>query len=137
MENKTKLAIRYFFAVPILILISVFALFIVFEFTLVADIREKLQTVDEHNPIAFGEMLFETRGCIGCHSLEEGKESIGPNLFDIANRESQEYLKNSIQYPDQTIADGFREGIMPDYGKILDKDQIDALVKYLSGVTQK
>ncbi len=133
---KRKTIVKYFFVAPIVILISVFTLFIVFEFTLVADIREQFHPVDEQNPMAAGEMLFETRGCNGCHSLEEGKESIGPNLFGIANRKSLEYVRTSIKYPDKMITEGFSEGVMPDYGKILDKDQIDALVKYLSGLNQ-
>lgn len=134
MKSKTKFTIRYFVALPVFVLISIFILFIVFEFTLVADIREKFHTADEQDPIEFGEMLFETRGCNGCHSLEKGQENLGPNLFDIANRESQDYLRNSIEYPDMIIVEGFTKGIMPDYGKILDPEQIDALVHYLSSL---
>ena len=104
-----------------------------FEFTLVADIKEKFYTVDKNDTKALGKMLFETRGCNGCHSLEKGEENLGPNLYSIGNRATEEYLKNSIQFPNRIIVEGYSKDIMPDYGKILDADQVDALVLYLSG----
>ena len=48
------------------------------------------------------------------------------------------FIKESILDPDTEIAPGFQPGIMPpNFGDTLSAEQVDALVKYLSEVTNK
>lgn len=122
-----------FLAVGILV-----GVFFAFEYTLVAQVREAVIPIDTTDPVAYGEALFQTRGCAGCHSFEpagsNGDE--GPNLTGIAGRHEAAYIYQSIQVPRAVIADQCPDGpcepIMPDFGDILTQDQIDALVAYLS-----
>jgi cytochrome c oxidase subunit II len=109
-----------------------------FRRTLIADIRESMMNVDTTDPVVYGETLFQTRGCIGCHTLESagaaGDE--GPDLSHIASRADAAYIHESITNPNAVIADNCPEGacqanVMPQYGSILDDAQVDALVAYL------
>jgi mono/diheme cytochrome c family protein len=112
--------------------------FFAFEYTLVAQVREAIAPPDTTNLISYGETLFQTRGCVGCHSFERagsmGDE--GPNLTGIASRHDAAYIYQSIQSPTAIIADQCPEGAcepsMPNFGEILTGEQIDALVAYLS-----
>ncbi|MDX2140986.1 MAG: cytochrome c [Chloroflexota bacterium] len=109
-----------------------------FEYTLVAQVREAVAPPNTADPIAYGATLFQTRGCVGCHSFEPagavGDE--GPNLTGIASRHDAAYIYQSIQMPGAVIAPQCPEGpceqSMPNFGDILTDDQIDALVAYLS-----
>jgi mono/diheme cytochrome c family protein len=112
--------------------------FFALEYTLVAQVREVIAAPDVNDQIAYGETLFQTRGCAGCHALEKAGAAgdDGPNLTDIASRHDAAYIYQSIQSPTAIIADECPEGpcepIMPNFGEILAEDQIDALVAYLS-----
>lgn len=131
MKKKAPVRIKYFLGIPLLFIMILFGLYVAFEYTLVADLRESFSTVDESDPLAMGKTLFETRGCNGCHSIIKGEENLGPNLNGIASRETEEYIRESIEYPNRVVVEGFSDKLMPDYGKILGSDQVEALVKYL------
>ena len=138
MEKKVKSILKYtsytMLSTLILLVIGV-VLYSSFEYTLIAEVRESAAVigVKDQDPLAYGKLLFETRGCSGCHSIAPGEEStLAPNLGDIASRESTEYLRESIDSPDAVIVDGFQAEVMPEFGKILDETQVIALVTYLS-----
>lgn len=106
--------------------------------TVIADLREQASGVDTTDAIAYGRLMFETRGCVGCHTLDSsGATGIeGPILNGIASRHDEAYIRQSIQYPGAVTAPNCPQGPceadgMPDYGAILTEDQIDALVAYL------
>lgn len=112
--------------------------YFLFRRTLIADFREQSSGVNLDDQIAYGQLMFDTRGCIGCHTLDSsgatGTE--GPILNGIASRHDADYIRESIQYPAAVTAANCPEGPceaggMPDYGAILTEDQIDALVAYL------
>ena len=134
MRKKVKSRLVYFLALPLLLLIVSYVLFITFQFTLIANIREEFSQVNEQEPLAYGEVLFKTRSCVGCHSTVPGQQNIGPNLFGISERKSKVYIRESILSPNMVIANGFTADRMPEYGLILDADQIYALVMYLSSL---
>jgi mono/diheme cytochrome c family protein len=109
-----------------------------FRYTLIADVREAIANPDTADQVAYGATLFQTRGCVSCHTLESagaaGDE--GPNLTGIASRHDDAYIRQSIVEPNAVIAPQCPEGacqagIMPQFGSILSPDQIDALVAYL------
>ena len=131
MKKKVKFILLYFLALPLSISIVAYILFITFQFTLVADIREAFNGVNEEDPLAYGKALFESRSCIGCHPIIPGEKSIGPNLFGLSQRVPTEYIRRSIASPNAEISPGYTADIMPNYGEILNVDQIDALVLYI------
>jgi mono/diheme cytochrome c family protein len=89
---------------------------------------------------ARGETLFFAKGCAGCHRiLEVGVQSIGPDLTLLADRageqregmSAEEYVRESIRYPDAFIALGTTNGpfgmpVIP-----MTDAQLDALVAFL------
>lgn len=95
---------------------------------------------------ADGATLFKTKGCIGCHSLD-GSKKIGPTLkglyksrqIVITDGKAREvtadeaYLRRSIHDPDADVVSGFKP-LMPPFGKILTKEEIDVLVTYLKEI---
>ena len=119
---------------------------------------EKVTSVNENKRVASsereaeekspdGSTLFKTKTCIGCHSLD-GSKRVGPSLKGIyQSREKvvtdgklrevtvdDVYLYNSIRDPNTDVVDGFQPGLMPPFGEMLSKEEIEALVKYLKEV---
>lgn len=134
MQNKLKRKLIYFLGIPL----SLFFLFIVFmtcfEYTAVADIRESFSRVEQDETLAYGKVLFETRGCASCHSIKPRIKSLGPNLFKLSTRKSEEYIRQSIVDPSAVIVSGYSNVVMPNFGEILDKRQVESLVKYVSSL---
>ncbi len=106
----------------------------IFEYTAVADIKESFIDVDEQKTLEYGKVLFETRGCQSCHAIVPRTKSLGPNLFGISNRNSEEYIRQSIVSPSEVIVEGYTEVVMPNFGDILDKRQVQALTEYLLSI---
>jgi len=113
--------------------------YFLFRRTLIANIRETVMNIDTNDQIAHGEILFQTRVCTSCHTLQiagsVGDE--GPDLTGIGARESVEYLQESIANPNAVIVENCPEGlcatgVMPEFGNLLTDKQIDALVAYLA-----
>ncbi len=103
--------------------------------------------------IAQGKQLFQSQGCGACHTFKGlSSGAVGPDLTDMA-APAQEYLKDPKYKGQAKDAAGFvREsivdpnafiapqcpagpctpGVMPqDFGKRLNKEQIEALVAFL------
>jgi cytochrome c oxidase subunit 2 len=92
-----------------------------------------------------GLAAFVSGGCGGCHAFKPAGSSgqIGPALDNLkadaakAGVPLADYIKQSIVDPDGYLVPGFQKGVMPPtFGQSLTPQQIDALVKYLSGATQ-
>jgi cytochrome c oxidase subunit II len=78
--------------------------------------------------------------CATCHTLaDEGATGrVGPDLGKELKGKDAAFIKESILEPDKEIAPGFQPGVMPsNFGDTLSGEQVDALVKYLSEVTNK
>jgi mono/diheme cytochrome c family protein len=126
-----------------LLLIVVIALlgtgaYFAFEYTVVAQVQEAILNPDTTDLTAYGRTLFQTRGCAGCHTLEDAGSSgdEGPDLTNIGTRHDAAYIHQAIATPNAVIAPQCPEGqcqanVMPPFGTILTPDQIDALVAYL------
>ncbi|HBG05826.1 MAG: cytochrome c oxidase subunit II [Geobacteraceae bacterium GWC2_58_44] len=87
-----------------------------------------------------GKALFESSGCLGCHSLD-GTPKVGPTLKGVFGRRVQladgrsvradeEYLRASIVEPNEDIVKGFQP-IMPAYRATLKGDDLAAVIAYL------
>jgi cytochrome c oxidase subunit II len=78
--------------------------------------------------------------CATCHTLADAgaKGQVGPDLDKVLKGKDAAFIKESILQPDKEIAPGFQGGVMPpNFGDTLSAEQVDALVKYLSEVTNK
>jgi cytochrome c oxidase subunit 2 len=78
--------------------------------------------------------------CATCHTLADAgaKGQVGPDLDKVLKGKDAAFIKESILEPDKEIAPGFQAGVMPpNFGDTLSPEQVDALVKYLSEVTNK
>jgi cytochrome c oxidase subunit 2 len=78
--------------------------------------------------------------CATCHTLADAgaKGEVGPDLDKVLKGKDAAFIKESIVDPDKEIAAGFQPGVMPsNFGDTLSPEQVDALVKYLSEVTNK
>jgi cytochrome c oxidase subunit 2 len=78
--------------------------------------------------------------CATCHTLADAgaKGQVGPDLDKVLKGKDAAFIKESILTPDKVIAPGYQPGIMPpNFGDTLSAEQVDALVKYLSQVTNK
>jgi mono/diheme cytochrome c family protein len=134
--NRAVLLKRVIFIVGCL-LVALIGLFLP-RYTLVADVLESMQNAISKSGAAYGELLFQTRGCAGCHTLEKARANgdTGPNLTGLGGRATETYIRTSIATPNETIATSCPEGaceanLMPQYGRILDEEQVEALVSYL------
>ncbi|OEK00840.1 hypothetical protein BFP97_04645 [Roseivirga sp. 4D4] len=134
MQKKLKRRLVYLIAIPISLVILLLVFLTVFEYSTVADIKESLSNVDKQESLAYGKVLFGTRGCASCHSIVPDEKSLGPNLFGIAYRQSEAYIKQSIVTPGAVIIKGFDNVVMPNFGDILDDQQVNALVDYISTI---
>lgn len=90
--------------------------------------------------------LLESQGCLACHSLEEGKTSVGPTLAAARLKEAaasrkmsmESFLMEAIVEPRAYEPKGFPSGVMPqDYGAKLTAAQLKALVDYLAAAERK
>jgi cytochrome c oxidase subunit II len=75
-----------------------------------------------------------------CHTLADAgaKGQVGPDLDKVLKGRDAAFIKESILNPDKVIAPGYQPGVMPpNFGDTLSAQQVDALVKYLSTVTNK
>jgi nitric oxide reductase subunit C len=103
--------------------------------------------------VARGQMLFaqtsirSTPGCGPCHSLEAGRVGVGPSLAGIATRAAaiissssypgaettaEQFLRESITRPYAAPATGCSHSVMPDWLTVLDRQEIEDLVAFLS-----
>jgi cytochrome c oxidase subunit 2 len=87
-----------------------------------------------------GKTLFtdsaQPAACGSCHTLSAAGTTgtTGPDFDKVLPDLSEQEIRSSIEDPDAKITAGFQPGIMPRYGESLSKEQIDALVKYLTEV---
>jgi cytochrome c oxidase subunit II len=78
--------------------------------------------------------------CGACHTLADAGTTgqTGPDLDKVLKGKDAGFIKESIVTPDKQIAPGYQPGVMPpNFSATLSPQQIDALVQYLSKVTNK
>ncbi|MEN8238619.1 MAG: cytochrome c [Actinomycetota bacterium] len=89
--------------------------------------------------VADGQALFQTRGCIGCHtiSLTASGGTVGPGLTGlpqvaatrVEGMTASDYVRQSIREPDAYTVQGYGPGVMPVLP--LTDLEVDTLVEYL------
>ncbi|MBF0504383.1 MAG: cytochrome b N-terminal domain-containing protein [Candidatus Omnitrophica bacterium] len=86
--------------------------------------------------IKYGEQLFNTQGCVQCHTIQ-GRPSnkSGPDLIMAIAKDkpAQDWLKVQLTAPQQHNP----MSIMPSYANRLKDDQIDAMTLFLSSLATR
>ena len=79
-----------------------------------------------------GADVFAEQGCGGCHVAGATDGAIGPDLTLSLHGRSRDYVIESIVLPDQSSADGWSPGMMPDdFARRIKPDDLQALATYL------
>ncbi|MGZ5312325.1 MAG: c-type cytochrome [Solirubrobacterales bacterium] len=89
-------------------------------------------------PPVFSAPEFFATNCGGCHVLSQAGTTgqTGPNLDEGLAGMSPDQISEQIVNPNSQVAAGFQPGVMPqNYGEILQPDQLQQLVDYLSQAT--
>lgn len=108
--------------------------------TWLEEIGASLQSEAAKDPAAYGEKLYESKGCKTCHSVD-GATLIGPSWKGLfgAKRDFEDgssanadenYLLNSINNPAGQVVQGFPPS-MPTYQGQLQDWEINALIEYI------
>ena len=86
-----------------------------------------------------GRLVFSTKGCAGCHTIEGTSTStIGPDLTHIATvvatrkapLSAEEYIRESIEEPGAFIVEGF-EPLMPKLADGIAEGELEDLLEFL------
>jgi cytochrome c oxidase subunit 2 len=89
--------------------------------------------------------LFAKYGCASCHGVKADQGVIvGPNLHGVFGRTEQtnkgpvvvddNYLRESIEYPEKVIVEGFAGKNMPSYRGRVTEEELSALIDYLKSL---
>jgi cytochrome c oxidase subunit 2 len=113
-----------------------------------AQLTEFQKGVYSGDPARLGELLYATKGCAGCHSVD-GSRKVGPSFKDIWNRKPQftdgstldpnepyeNYILESIRVPGAHVVAGY-ENKMPPYPEAtLPIEEVEALMAYMKKVS--
>ena len=87
-----------------------------------------------------GLAVFNNNGCSGCHTFKPAgsKATTGPDLDNLpadarrAGKPLAAFVRESIVDPNAYIEKGYQPNIMPSTFKSLPKQQLDALVQFLT-----
>ncbi len=102
--------------------------------------EEAANWIDKVTPVEAGERLYQTLGCMGCHSVDGGAR-VGPSFKGLLGTQGalkdgstvlkdENYVRSSILEPASQVAAGY-EAVMPTYkGRIKDKE-ITVIIEYL------
>jgi cytochrome c oxidase subunit 2 len=93
------------------------------------------------SPLEQGGKLYVDRGCKGCHSTD-GAAGTGPTFKNLMGREEvlqdgskvivdENYISESIKYPNRKLVAGFPAGQMPSFDGQLSDEQIDHLITFI------
>jgi mono/diheme cytochrome c family protein len=91
--------------------------------------------LDCETPEECGELLFQNKGCIGCHVIQGEGGAVGPNLTNVYSEKGEDYVRQSILNPNAVIAEGFQANVMPqNFSQLLSEEELSFIVSYLASV---
>lgn len=61
---------------------------------------------------AVGARLFQSQGCVACHSIDPQAEQKGPYLGAAGAKFTRDYLIESILDPNKVVAQGFQTSLL-------------------------
>lgn len=83
-----------------------------------------------------GEELFQTRGCVACHTVGQGKR-VGPDLRGVTERRDFEWMYHMVTNPDSMLrSDSTARSLLGEYftpmaDQNVQPEQFRALYEYL------
>ena len=101
---------------------------------------------DESMPLnEIGKQLYSKKGCNACHSID-GTDMVGPTWLGLYSKEreftnhapviaDEEYLKESILYPQKKLVKGYQP-VMPSYQGLLEDIEINAIIEYIKELSK-
>lgn len=103
---------------------------------------EEIEELVWDTPEEQGEYLFVNQGCSGCHSLKSEEVIVGPSMYGLIDRaeskvsgqSADDYIYQSIIYPNEYIVDEYPENVMPQIFINLSEEELTALVSYLKTI---
>jgi cytochrome c551/c552 len=87
-----------------------------------------------------GTKLYTGKGCVGCHSLEDGKRLVGPSFYGLyktaptreAGVDAKAYLYKSIVKPNDYVVETYQSGLMPqNYAQQLSPQEMSDLLAWI------
>ncbi|MAM99133.1 MAG: cytochrome c oxidase subunit II [Candidatus Marinimicrobia bacterium] len=106
---------------------------------------EKANVIDESIPLVeVGETAYKKHACNTCHSID-GSSMIGPSFKGIWNTMAEHvstedklvdenYIRESILYPQKHIVKGYENGNMPSYKGLIKDREIEGVIEYIKSL---
>jgi cytochrome c oxidase subunit 2 len=105
---------------------------------------KKYSSRQTESPAEYGQLLYNRRGCAGCHSID-GSKRVGPsfkesfgNTRPFASGDSavadENYIRESIIDPKAKVVAGYQPA-MPSYKGQLSEDDLYCIVEYLKSIS--
>jgi cytochrome c oxidase subunit II len=93
------------------------------------------------SPLEKGQEIYAQQACKTCHSLD-GSRLVGPSFLNLYGREAkfasgeaykadENYIKESILYPNKNIVEGYPAQVMPAFENILKDEDISNLIAFI------
>lgn len=82
-----------------------------------------------------GENLFNTKGCVACHTIGKGKLT-GPDLLGVTKRRNEEWIKKWLKSPDtMVLSDPIAKELLKEYfvpmpNLGLNDNEIESLIEF-------
>lgn len=102
---------------------------------------------EPQTPIERGQMIAQSNGCLGCHSID-GTSMTGPTWQGLFGNEvalksgetvtaDEDYIINAIRNPNDEIHEGYPANLMQAYGPSqISDDELEDLVEYIKSLSE-
>ena len=99
---------------------------------------------------AAGEAILKAQGCLACHSVD-GSKLVGPSFLNLFGQErtlvrngktvtvvdDEQYISHFIYEPNAEIVQGYPEGQMQSYKRMVTEDDIAKIIEYLQALNEE
>ena len=107
-------------------------------------IKEYSRRQADQTPAQYGELLYQRRGCMGCHSVD-GSKRVGPSFKETFGNQrafasgdqiaaDENYIRESVIDPKAKVVNGFNPS-MPSYKGQLSEDDLFCIIEFLKSVS--
>lgn len=109
-------------------------------------LEEAANFLETVTPVEAGEILYQRRGCIQCHSID-GSAKSGPTFKDAFGSQQpltdgstvqvdENYIRESILEPQAKVRAGYKP-VMPTYQGQLKDEELAALIAYIKSLSDR